>query len=126
VLDWGLARVGGDLAGDAPAPDATLHGAVLGSPGYMSPEQAAGDVHRIDPRSDVYALGVMLYEIVAGRRPFEGPSAEVMRRVQLEDAPLLRDVAPDVPADLAAVADKALARDPESRYPDAGALSHDI
>src|SRR5262245_29070647 len=133
VIDWGLAK---DLSiDDADAPGAgpyrsanaelTVDGAVVGTPAYMPPEQAAGD--EVDERADVYALGAMLYHVVAGRAPHTGDSLDqVIGRVVAGAIEPLASVEPRVPADLAAIVGKAMARDPAARYPSARELADDL
>ena len=134
VIDWGLAKELGteDDAFDSyerdPLRDGgdqlTVAGAVVGTPAFMAPEQARGEP--VDERADVYALGAMLYHLLSGRTPYQGSSEEVVALVR-EQAPVpLRELAPDVPADLAAIAAKAMAREPGDRYPDGGALAADL
>src|SRR5262249_40062965 len=89
ILDWGLAKVlhqEGETLEAAPivpdSADATQQGAVLGTPSYMSPEQAAGRIDEVDERSDIYALGAILYHFLTGRRPYEGKAHEVLQQVQ--------------------------------------------
>jgi WD40 repeat protein/tRNA A-37 threonylcarbamoyl transferase component Bud32 len=135
VVDWGLAkRVGEADPPDAPAPAAspseawlTLAGEALGTPAYMSPEQARGDLAAIDERSDVFSLGVMLYELLAGRRPFEGATAkDVIDRVLAGNFPPLREVCPEAPSELAAVAERALRPERGERYPGAAELAREL
>jgi serine/threonine-protein kinase len=125
VVDWGLAKVLGKAEveiTEAPLPapgsaDVTHAGRALGTPAYMSPEQAAGHVERMGPRSDVYSLGATLYCLLTGRPPFgEGEAGGVLRRVERGDFPRPREVARDVPAALEAVCLKAMAREPAGRY----------
>jgi len=133
VLDWGLARVQGQedrvakgKTGKLPdlspsllqeGSDArTLDGAVLGTPAYMPPEQARGELANVDERSDVYALGSILYEILAGRAPYEGPTAQtVLAKVLVLEPESLAAIAPDAPRELIALADKAMAREKAAR-----------
>jgi WD40 repeat protein len=144
VLDWGLAKVRGgpDLrgketrrrvegpgaAGSGALPiDATMAGAALGTPWYMSPEQADGRVEAIDERSDVWGLGAVLYEILTGRPPHDGAdAAEVLQRARRRTVRPVRDLCRDAPPELAGIAAKCLARDPTQRYADAGELAADV
>ncbi len=153
VMDWGLVRVSGredrhdvriaseggvdtdlraDSAGDSGDSLYTMDGDVLGTPAYMSPEQARGDIKRLDARSDVYALGAMLYQLLTGVAPFTTPGApkpngfETLKAL-LKGPPLaLDELAPDAPAELVAIADKAMAREPDDRYADMKGLAEDL
>ena len=126
VLDFGIARV---AAPDDVTRMPTAAGEVLGTLQYMSPEQVAGDAAALDTRSDVYALGVILYEVIAGRPPYaldRRSFAEAARIIHdVEPAPL-RAVAPGVPADVETIAAKALEKEKERRYSSAGELAEDI
>ena len=123
LVDFGLARrVDGD---DSAAVTAT--GQILGTPAYMSPEQALGDVAQLDARSDVYGLGALLYELLAGRPPFQGESAlAVLEAVLAADPTPPSRLRPGVPADLEAVCLRCLEKEPAARYPSAGALGDDL
>lgn len=100
----------------------TQVGDLIGTPLYMSPELVRGEVG-VTPAADVYALGVMLYRLVAGRYPHEAPTTEQLLSAILDEEPVLD---PAWPAPLRAVLDKALAYEPSERYPDAGALAADV
>ena len=132
VIDWGLAKdltaAPGEEApiGDSvPPATVTATGAVVGTPAYMPPEQARGAA--VDETADVYALGAMLYHVLAGKPPFVGDdSQEILRRVIAGEYPSLRSALPAVPDELAAVVSKAMARDPAARYSTAEQLVHDL
>ncbi|GJG89321.1 hypothetical protein tb265_45020 [Gemmatimonadetes bacterium T265] len=126
VADFGIAAaLAGDATGEAVA-DAerlTRTGVVVGTPSYMSPEQSAGERH-LDARSDVYALGTMLYEMLAGEPPFRGPSARAVIARRLSEAPpSVRARRPDVPEELDAVVLRALAPEPADRFASAAAFA---
>jgi len=115
VTDFGIAR-------DQLASSLTQDGMVLGSVHYMSPEQAAGD--RVDGRSDLYALGVVGYQILSGHLPFEAEeAASVMAQQVTRRAPSVASVAPDLPRGLTAVIDRCLSKAPADRYPTGEALA---
>ncbi|MDF1504813.1 serine/threonine-protein kinase [Roseisolibacter sp. H3M3-2] len=124
VTDFGIARPA-DGAGDAddtPAPRLTQDGHVLGTVHYMSPEQVQGEP--LDGRSDLYALGVVAYQLLSGRLPFEGMAAPgVLVAHATRPAPPLRQAAPHVPAALAAVVDGCLAKSPDARPASGEALA---
>ncbi|MGV8040447.1 MAG: serine/threonine-protein kinase [Thermoanaerobaculaceae bacterium] len=120
VVDFGIAR-------EEAAPGLTVSGQVLGTPGYMAPEQASGAVHTLDRRADIFSLGVILYELVGGCQPFGGDSAVEKLVSLLNDDPApLRTRVPSVPADLEAVIFKCLEKRPEHRYVSARALAEDL
>ena len=118
VADFGIA-----LTLDATA--LTRTGTVMGSAPYLSPEQARGGA--AGPASDQYALGIVLYEMLAGRVPFSGEAPVAVALKHLNEVPRsLRDVRPDVSPATAALVDRLLAKAPEDRYPDAAALAADL
>ena len=125
VLDFGLAKT--FLEGED-RPAMTMDGDLAGTPAYMSPEQAAGWTDRIDTRSDVYSLGVILYRLLTGRPPHDlsGSRLEVLQRIVQEDARRPRGASEDIDAELEALLLKALSRDPAGRYASAGELARDI
>jgi serine/threonine-protein kinase len=120
VMDFGIAR-------EAQAPSLTMTGVVLGTPFYMSPEQARGDSRTLDRRSDVYSLGATLYEILANKHPFEGATGleVVMKTLNEEPVPLGRRD-PSIPRDVQTIVMTCLEKDPARRYQSARALAEDI
>ena len=131
VLDWGLAREIGarrDPSGEATkvgspgAAAVTAAGAVLGTPGYMAPEQADSEVGRIDERTDVYALGGVLYFLLAGRAPVRAPPPSGSGTAPTRPRRLDRSI----PRPLEAVCMKALAADPAERYAGAAELAAEV
>jgi serine/threonine-protein kinase len=127
VSDFGLAR---RLAGDgesARLSAQTRSGDVLGTPGYMAPEQAAGRSKEVGPAADVYALGAILYECLAGRPPFEGRTeVETLHRLLQEDPEPPARLRPGLPRDLQTVCLKCLEKEPARRYPTAETLADDL
>ena len=138
VIDWGLAKIRGaaDETGDelrAPLVDhrfdgrITQEGDVLGTPAYMSPEQALGNINEIDEQSDVFCMGAVLYEILSGRPPFVEKSAvQLLIRIAKDDVPPVRSLAPDIPRELALICERALERNKARRYKSARELAADI
>jgi serine/threonine protein kinase len=138
VMDWGVAKIVGgsdaptlalDGAGaglsDAAGPG-TADGALVGTPAWMAPEQARGEVGRIDARTDVHALGALLYYLLSGKPPFAGDGREALRQVIEESPTPLRLVDPSIPKPLAAIAERALGKDAAARYETARALAADV
>lgn len=101
-------------------------GGVAGTPAYMSPEQCAADYAAIDGRTDIFSLGIVLYESLTGVRPFQGERDDVRRRILAENPPPLRRVDPGIPPDLEKICAKALAKVPADRYARAGELAEDL
>jgi len=120
VLDFGLVR-------EQAVAGLTVTGQVLGTPGYLSPEQARGETSRLDRRTDVFSLGVILYELCAGHSPFANTSvADTLVNVLQNDPPPLRKAIPEVPRDLDTIVHCCLEKDPERRYQSARALAEDL
>ena len=130
VLDFGLAKLA-DAASDSsgattmPAAPATGEGRILGTAVYMSPEQAEG--RPVDSRSDLFSLGVMVYEMATGLRPFTGATTISIISSIVKDAPKpITELNPSLPRDLERIVRRALAKDPERRYQDAKDLRNDL
>jgi serine/threonine-protein kinase len=137
VLDWGLAKVLGrperEDAGPALPEEAgaqgglTVQGQALGTPAYMAPEQASGRLDAVEPRTDVYGLGAVLYEILTGRPPFSGPdTAEILRKVREEEPVPPRQLNPEAPPALEALCLRALAKEPAGRPAGAAELAREV
>ena len=145
VVDWGLAKVldpstdAHEPTGDASTTDAadagqTLAGTVAGTPPYMAPEQAEGRVEEVTFRADVYALGAMLYRLLAGRAPYEPRQereepespARIVELIRRGPPTPLARLAPDAPAELVAISERAMAREPAHRYLSVEALARDL
>src|SRR5216117_843244 len=119
VTDFGIAKALSSTTGGATL---TATGVAIGTPHYMSPEQAAGD-REIDGRSDIYSLGVVAYQMLAGELPFQAPTVPgILMKHITERPPLITDRRPEVPEDLAACVMRSLEKDPEARWPTADAL----
>jgi WD40 repeat protein len=121
VTDFGLAKHVGDATAQ------TLSGAIVGTPGYMAPEQAAGHNKRLTTVCDVYGLGAVLYELLAGRPPFRGETAlETLQLVLTQEPAPPSRLRPGVPRDLEVICLKCLRKEPEKRYDSALALAEDL
>ncbi len=139
VVDWGMAKTVIEEGKNTnpsvqsvvmpPSADSVLSqaGATMGTPAYMSPEQAAGRLDLLGPASDIYSLGATLYTILTGHRPIEGNNVkEVLRKVECGEWTPARQVKADVPPGLEAICSKAMARKPEDRYATALELAADV
>jgi WD40 repeat protein/serine/threonine protein kinase len=153
VVDWGLAKAttgtgdtvksSGNLDQEAPlvpgsggSATETQMGSALGTPQFMSPEQASGRMDELGPRTDVYSLGATLYQMLTGTEPISASTTgseserlsvpEILKRAQKGQFPRPRSVNPDVPAGLEAICLKAMSRNPQDRYPSARALVSDL
>jgi serine/threonine protein kinase len=120
LMDFGLA-----LRHDAEA-TMTQERDVLGTPAYMSPEQAAGHSHSVDARSDVYSLGVVLYRLLAGEVPFQGPIRTIIDQVLHDEPRPPRRLNPAAPRDLQTICLKAMAKAPANRYASAREFAEDL
>ena len=156
VMDWGLAKVLGreesrdiriqpeiaatselhssrrSLSEETPdSPLVTMDGDVVGTPAYMSPEQAMGTIEALGPPSDVYSMGAMLYHLLSGQMPYVPPSARlnnyaIWHRVQEGPPQPLHELAPGAPSELVAICEKAMERDASRRYRDMTELAEDL
>jgi serine/threonine protein kinase/WD40 repeat protein len=142
AIDWGIAKVRGlqDIhekglvdtvramrLGGAEATEKTEYGQTIGSPLYMPPEQAGGDPNAVDERSDVYALGAVLYTILAGQPPYKGMNVrEFLNKVATTDPRPIQEIEPMAPKELIAVVNRAMQRKPENRYQNAKELVDEI
>jgi WD40 repeat protein/serine/threonine protein kinase len=142
LLDWGLAkaRKGHDAHADVmeksimsmnlgqEADSAkTNFGQLIGTPAYMPPEQALGHTDKIDERSDIYSLGVVLYEILTGRLPFKAKTVKDLISDVIYEKPVpVRDVEPEIPSELAAICERAMRKSPAERYASAKELAEDV
>jgi WD40 repeat protein len=104
----------------------TAEGQIIGTPAYMSPEQAAGHGHQVDRRTDIYSLGVVLYELLTGELPFRGSRAMIAHQILTEEPRRPRRVNPRVPRDLETICLKAMAKAPAARYASARDLADDL
>ena len=120
LLDFGLAKR------DLGETTITMDGKLLGTPAYMSPEQARGAAHEADARSDIHAMGVILFELLTGERPFRGSTRMLLQQLLFEDAPRPRQLNALIPKDLETICLKCLEKDPRARYQKATDLREDL
>jgi serine/threonine-protein kinase len=136
IVDWGLAKVVGradssvgeqTLAPSSSGSSETLPGSAMGTPAYMSPEQARGELNRLGPRSDVYSLGATLYCLLTGKPPVESDEiGAILHAVQEGRIPRPSQCDPAIDKALEAICLKAMAKEPENRYPTPKALADDL
>ncbi len=119
IVDFGLAR-------DTSVPGATKTGVVMGTPEYMSPEQAWGNPDEVDRRSDIYSLGATFYDLLTQHPPFQGNNYEVLLKLSQQDPPPPRKIVGHLPRDLETIVMKCLEKDPDRRYDSARALADDL
>jgi WD40 repeat protein len=128
ITDFGLAKVAEDTAGGVPGSDGlTRTGAILGTPAYMAPEQAAGRAREVGVAADVYALGVILYELLAGTPPFRGETVlDTLEQVRTREPVPPTRLRPRLPRDVETICLKCLRKEPHQRYDGAAALADDL
>src|SRR5262249_17642097 len=130
LIDWGVAKHIASGSGESPvgglspSPERTAPGVIVGTPAYMSPEQAQGKP--VDERADVFSLGATLYHLISGRAPYDGDTPAILPRVVRGDYAPLRVGELGVSAELAAIVNKAMERQPSQRYPTARELAEDL
>jgi ankyrin repeat protein/serine/threonine protein kinase/ketosteroid isomerase-like protein len=125
VLDFGLAKT---IAVESEDVTVSIEGEIAGTPAYMAPEQAAGNIRKIGTRTDVYSIGVLLYYLLTGQFPYDmsGSKYEVLSRIIQDEVPSPRRIDPSIDRELEAILMTALSKEPNERYPSAVVLGMDI
>lgn len=120
VLDFGIAKL------DGRETKLTMVGDILGTPHYMSPEQAAGRADSLDGRSDIYSMGVILFELLTGTLPFDGPESVIINSIRTIKPQRVRSIRSDIPLALDSIVSRCLEIDPSNRYKNAMELASDL
>ncbi len=127
ILDFGLAKEVGQWEKSKTGSELTVHGLLLGTPAYMSPEQARGQTDKISRRSDIYSLGILMFKLLSGKTPFDSDSPwGILHRHMTETPPSIRKYNSDVPAGLEQIIFRCLEKKPEDRYATVLDLKEDI
>ncbi len=120
LLDFGISKTIGSMSWG------TAEGAMIGTPGYLSPEQANGESKNTDERADIYSAGVILYELLCGQIPFHGSVREVLQQIRAGRVPPLKSINKSIPDSLVNICNRCMALDPDDRYTHASELAFDL